>query len=390
MTDPGPLRTALAALPRQSGAAYNIARPRSRHPIQMTSLLDTISEIEQSAIGELKSASDQSALEAWHIRYLGRKGKLTQVLRSLAGVANLDERRAGGQRANVAKERLEAAYSEQRSQIEEQRLSSVIAGERLDVTLPGIAVPRGRLHPVTQTMRDVLAAFVSMGFQVAEGPEIEWDHYNFEALRIPAEHPARDMWDTLWIDYEQDGRRPMLMRTHTSPNQIRIMEKTRPPVRVVVPGKCYRFEATDPTHEWMMQQVEGLAVDDGISMADLKGSLTDFARRIFGPERRTAFRCDYFPFVEPGMEMRIDCFICRGEGRLEDGRPCRTCHQTGWIEILGAGMVHPEILENVGYDSGRYTGFAFGLGIERIALLRYGIEDIRHLYANDLRFLEQF
>jgi phenylalanyl-tRNA synthetase alpha chain len=281
------------------------------------------------------------------------------------------------------KDRLEAACHERRTQLVEARVAHTIEGERLDVTLPGPPLPRGRLHPITQTMRDVLRAFSSMGFQVAEGPEIEWDHYNFEALRIPADHPARDMWDTLWIDYERDGRRQMLLRTHTSPNQIRVMERTKPPVRVVVPGKCYRFEATDLTHEWMMTQVEGLAVDEGISLADLKGTLAEFARRIFGQDRKVAFRCDYFPFVEPGMELRIDCFLCRGKG-------CRTCGRSGWIEILGAGMVHPEIITNAGYDADRYTGFAFGMGIERIALLRHGVDDIRHFYANDLRFLQQF
>src|SRR5437867_6933861 len=355
----------------------------------MIANLDEVAKIEQSASQSLSDTSDLDALEAWRLAYLGRKGRLTLVLRNLSTLP-IEDRKSLGAEANLTKTRLEAMYAERLDKLQDDRVAKGIKGQRLDVTLSGPPLPRGRLHPVTQTLRDVLQAFSSMGFQVAEGPEVEWEYYNFEALRIPADHPARDMWDTLWIDHEGDGRRSMLLRTHTSPNQIRIMEHTQPPIRVVVPGKCYRFEATDPTHEWMMQQVEGLAVDDGISMADLKGSLTDFARRIFGPERRTAFRCDYFPFVEPGMEMRIDCFICRGEGRLEDGRPCRTCHQTGWIEILGAGMVHPEILENVGYDSGRYTGFAFGLGIERIALLRYGIEDIRHFYANDLRFLEQF
>jgi phenylalanyl-tRNA synthetase alpha chain len=191
------------------------------------------------------------------------------------------------------------------------------------------------------------------------------------------------MWDTLWIDYEKDGRRPMLLRTHTSPNQIRVMEKSEPPIRIVVPGKCYRFEATDATHEWMLTQIEGLAVDDGISLTDLKGTLAEFARRMFGQDRKVQFLCSYFPFVEPGMQVNIDCFICRGVG-------CRTCHRSGWIEILGAGMVHPEILGAQGYDPERYTGFAFGVGVERIALLRYGVDDIRHFYANDLRFLRQF
>jgi phenylalanyl-tRNA synthetase alpha chain len=222
-----------------------------------------------------------------------------------------------------------------------------------------------------------------MGFQAVEGPEVEWDYYNFEALRIPEHHPARDMWDTMWIDYQRDGRMPMLLRTHTSPNQVRVMERQQPPIRVVVPGKCYRYEATDATHEWMLTQVEGLAVDEGISMADLKGTLYEFAKQLFGQERRVRFRCDYFPFVEPGADMSIDCFVCNGEG-------CSTCKGAGWIEIMGAGMVHPEILANVGYDPERYTGFAFGIGVERVAMLRHGIDDIRHFYQNDLRFLEQF
>jgi phenylalanyl-tRNA synthetase alpha chain len=348
----------------------------------MTSVTDSISELESSALKQLDGVSDAVQLEDWRLAYLGRKGKLTAVLRGLASLP-IEERRKLGAEANRMKVALETAYAARRSQLEQARVDRTIEGERLDVTLPGPPLPLGRLHPITQTLRDVLRAFENMGFQVAEGPEIEWDYYNFEALRIPADHPARDMWDTLWIDREREGKRDMLLRTHTSPNQIRIMERSQPPIRVIVPGKCYRFEATDPTHEWMMTQVEGLAVDDGISMADLKGTLAEFARRIFGADRKVAFRCDYFPFVEPGMELRIDCFICRGEG-------CRTCGRTGWIEILGAGMVHPEIITNAGYDSERYTGFAFGMGIERIALLRHGVDDIRHFYANDLRFLQQF
>lgn len=347
----------------------------------MTSEAQDLSNLESSALAALSASGGLGALEEWRVAYLGRKGRLTQVLRGLGSIADVGERRRLGNDANAVKQRLEAAYQDRLARLEEEQVSRVIEAERLDVTLAGIPMPRGRLHPITQTLRDVLSAFTAMGFQVAEGPEIEWDRYNFEALRIPADHPARDMWDTLWIDSGE--RREMLLRTHTSPNQIRIMEQTQPPIRVVVPGKCYRFEATDPTHEWMMTQVEGLAVDEGISMADLKGTLAEFAHRIFGRERKVAFKCDYFPFVEPGMELRIDCFICRGEG-------CRTCGRTGWIEILGAGMVHPEILSNVGYDAERYTGFAFGLGIERVALLRHGVEDIRNFYANDLRFLAQF
>jgi phenylalanyl-tRNA synthetase alpha chain len=219
---------------------------------------------------------------------------------------------------------------------------------------------------------------------VAEGPEVEWEHYNFDTLNIPADHPARDMWDTFWIDHRNEkGERHMLLRTHTSPMQIRVMEKTKPPVRVVVPGKCYRYEATDARHESMFYQIEGLAVDEHITFADLKGTLYEFARRMFGEERKVRFRCDYFPFVEPGCEMAIDCFVCGGKG-------CRLCTGTGWIEILGAGMVHPQVLRNVGYDPEKYTGYAFGLGVERISMLLYGIDDIRLFYNNDLRFLKQF
>jgi len=344
---------------------------------------DAIAHLRREALAALDAAASIAEMDSWRVAFLGRKGRLTHVLRGLSSITDLEERRKAGIAANALKLDLEEAYEVRSDALRQVQLSSVIEEEWLDVTLPATPLPRGRLHPVTQTLRDVLAAFRAMGFQVSEGPEIEWDRYNFEALRIPADHPARDMWDTLWIDFEKDGKRSMLLRTHTSPNQVRIMEETDPPIRVVVPGKCYRFEATDPTHEWMMTQVEGLAVDEGISLSDLKGTLTEFARRMFGRERKVAFRCDYFPFVEPGMELRIDCFICRGDG-------CRTCHQSGWIEILGAGMVHPEILTTVGYDSEKYTGFAFGMGIERIALLRHGVEDIRLFYANDLRFLRQF
>jgi phenylalanyl-tRNA synthetase alpha chain len=348
----------------------------------MTPPDDTVARIDSDAQREMTTVVNLESLEEWRLRYLGRKGRLPLLLRTLPQLP-IEERRVLGSEGNSLRERLERLHHHRLSELRDSRLDQVIASERIDVTLPGPTLPRGRLHPVTQTLRDLLDAFNSMGFQTMEGPEIEWDHYNFEALRIPQDHPARDMWDTMWIDYEVDGKRPMLLRTHTSPNQVRVMEQTDPPIRIVVPGKCYRFEATDATHEWMLTQIEGLAVDESISMTDLKGTLAEFARRIFGLERRVAFRCSYFPFVEPGMEVSIDCFICRGEG-------CRTCHKTGWIEILGAGMVHPEILSNMGYDAERYTGFAFGMGVERIALLRYGVDDIRHFYANDLRFLRQF
>ena len=343
-------------------------------------MIGELKTLEQQARKELAHSSDEKSLDDWRVAYLGRKGRLTTVLRSLGNLP-IEERKAVGAAANVLKNALEEALTQRREEIEAQRF----AGESglLDVTLPGRAKKIGLLHPVTRTLRDVLAAFASMGFSVVEGPEVESDYYNFEALRITKDHPARDAMDTFYVDVQHGGEFDVVMRTHTSPNQIRVMEKTRPPVRVVVPGRCYRNEATDPTHEWMQTQIEVLAVDEGISMSDLKGTLFEFAKRVFGQDRKVRFRCDFFPFVEPGAEMAIDCSICHGAG-------CRTCGYEGWIQIMGAGMVHPEILDNMGYDSRRYTGFAAGMGIERICMLRYGIEDIRLFYANDIRFLRQF
>ena len=348
-----------------------------------------LKSIEIQARKELATAADEAALEGWRVAYLGRSGRLTRILRSLGSLPP-EERRRVGAAANRLKLELEAALTQSQGAQRQASVAATIELGRLDVSLPGRSLPSGRLHPITHTLRDVLDCFISMGFQAVEGPEVEWDRYNFQALRIPKDHPARDMWATLWIDFERVGERPMLLRTHTSPNQVRYMEQHQPPVRIVVPGKVYRFEATDSTHDWMHTQVEGLAVDEGITMADLKGTLEEFARRIFGRERKAFFHCDYFPFTEPSLGMLIDCFLCGGQGRLSDGQGCSTCKRSGWIEILGAGMVHPEILANVGYDPERFTGFAWGIGIERIAMLRHGIEDIRLFYGNDIRFLEQF
>jgi phenylalanyl-tRNA synthetase alpha chain len=346
-------------------------------------MLKKLNEIRSKAIDELSGISDIKALERWRIRYLGKRSELTQVLRGLASLS-LQERKMVGASANEIKVLLEQALKDKMAALKEEELTIAIERGLIDVTLPGRPVLLGRLHPTTQMVREICNIFVALGFQVVEGPEVEWDYYNFEALNIPADHPARDMWATFWIDFENEsGERPMLLRTHTSPMQIRVMERMRPPVRVVVPGKCYRYEATDATHETMLYQIEGLAVDENITLADLKGALFEFARRLFGEERRVRFRCDYFPFVEPGVEMAIDCFVCGGSG-------CRLCSGTGWIEILGAGMVHPDVLRRVDCDPETYTGFAFGLGVERIAMLRYGIEDIRLFYSNDLRFLRQF
>jgi phenylalanyl-tRNA synthetase alpha chain len=342
--------------------------------------------LREEALAALASASDEAGLERWRVEFFGRQdGRLTALLRSIKDIP-ADERAAFGANANQLKQSLEAALETRQQAMKTAGLEALSRDSAIDVTLPGRPQVIGKLHPVTQTMRDCLKAFGEMGFRVAEGPEIEWDRYNFDGVRIPEDHPARDMWDTIWLNTMINGERHMLLRTHTSPNQVRVLERTdEPPVRVVVPGKCYRQEATDATHEWMLTQIEGLAVDEGIRMTDLKGVLYEWSRQMFGADRKIIFHHSYFPFVEPGVEMAIDCFICRG-----DGRDCHTCHGTGWIEILGAGMVHPEIIETAGYDSSKVTGFAFGIGVERVAMLRWGIDDIRKFYANDVRFLQQF
>ena len=345
----------------------------------------TIEELTQTALQELENLDGLELLEQWRVAYLGRRGQLTSILRGLA-LLDLEQRRVVGALGNRAKLALEERLSQRTREINEAQLARAGTQERIDTTLPGRPPTTGRLHPTTQVLREICNAFAAMGFSIVEGPEVEWDRYNFEMLNIPQGHPARDMWNTLWVDYRDEaGHYPMLLRTHTSPMQARVMESTPPPIRVVVPGKCYRYEATDATHEWHFYQVEGLAVDDGITFADLKGTLYEFARRLFGEERKVRFRCDYFPFVEPGVDMSIDCLVCQGRGG-----GCRICRDTGWIEIMGAGMVHPRVLAGVGYDSEKYTGFAFGLGPERIAMLKHGIDDIRLFYSNDLRFLRQF
>jgi phenylalanyl-tRNA synthetase alpha chain len=349
----------------------------------MTTTADPVAQLREDALRALAQAADERGLEGWHVDYLGRKdGKLTGVLRSLSSLP-IDERKSTGAAANALKLELEAAYDARREELRRAAVTSSLASGKLDVTLPARPHARGALHPVTQLKRRMLDAFVSMGFSVVEGPEVELDYYNFEALRIPADHPARDMWDTIWVDETLEGRRPMLLRTHTSPEQIRFMEQHKPPIRIVVPGRAYRMEATDTTHEWMMTQIEVLAVDEGLSMAHLKGTLLELFRRLFGNERKIRLQCSYFPFVEPGAEVAMDCFVCSGDG-------CQTCHKTGWIEMLGAGMVHREILENMGIDSTRYTGFAAGMGLERLAMQLFGVDDIRYWYQNDLRLLRQF
>jgi phenylalanyl-tRNA synthetase alpha chain len=344
-------------------------------------MLEQLKGLRAQALEELNKVGNPRELELWRVRYLGKKSSLTQILRSLATLP-LEERREVGAQANEIKKALESSLEEKSKSLEEAILTSPRESQRLDITLPGRPLPTGRLHPTTQTLKEICDVFKNMGFQVIEGPDVEWDYYNFEALNIPQHHPARDMFATFWIDTGM-GEKARLLRTHTSPMQIRLMEKERPPIRAIVPGRVYRYEATDATHESMFYQVEGLAVDKGITLADLKGTLFDFCHCVFGEERRVRFRCDYFPFVEPGVEVAISCLACNGTG-------CRLCGHSGWIEILGAGMVHPDVLARVDINPGIYSGFAFGMGVERIPMLRYGIDDIRLFYGNDLRFLRQF
>jgi phenylalanyl-tRNA synthetase alpha chain len=345
-------------------------------------VLGTIERTRGRARESLRAVADERALEDWRIEFLGRKSETVSILRSL-GELDSALRRAAGQSANALKADLEEAYRAKQEELAEARIQTAQTLGRIDVTLPPRPLFPGRRHPISQTQRDIVDAFVAQGYSVIEGPEVELDYYNFEALRIPKDHPARELMDTFYIEGAERGDQKLLLRTHTSPNQIRFMETNRPPIRIVCPGRTYRNEATDPTHEWMIQQIEVLAVDEGLTLAHLKGTLFEFAKRIFGQERKIRFRCDFFRFVEPGVDMAIDCFLCGGAG-------CRTCKREGWIEILGAGMVHPEILKNMGYDPVVYTGFAAGLGVERIYMLRRGVDDIRHYYENDLRFLKQF
>ncbi len=342
-----------------------------------------IEELKQNALRELEAVVGLKELESWRVRYLGRKGELTMILRGLAELPP-EERKVIGAPVNVAKANLEDSFKQKEQSLREAQLATLAEGKAIDITLPGRPFPIGRLHPITQTLHEICDIFVSMGFQVVEGPEVEWNYYNFEALNIPNEHPARDTMSTSWVDFETEGDdRPMLLRTHTTSVSARIIETMSPPIRVVAPGKVYRYEASDATHTPMFYQLDGLAVDKGITMADLKGTLYEFARRFFGEDRKVRFRCDYFPFVEPGVEMAIECLVCSGSG-------CRLCGNSGWIEILGAGMTHPQVLQCGGIDPEVYTSFAFGMGIERLPMLRYGINDIRLFYGSDLRFLRQF
>ncbi len=334
---------------------------------------DRIEKILGDALSEIeKAGSDLKAIESVRVRYLGRKGELTALFKQL-GKLPPEERPSVGKVLNEAKKKLEGSIGKA---IERAKLSLVSSEREFDVTVPGRRPLIGRLHPITQTAREICRIFVQMGFEVVEGPEIELDYYNFEALNIPRDHPARDMQDTFYISED------VVLRTHTSPIQIRVMEKRKPPVQIIAPGKAYRCDS-DMTHTPMFHQVEGLMVGKDVSFADLKGVLTIFVQQMFGQHVGVRFRPSFFPFTEPSAEVDIQCVICGGRG-------CRVCSYTGWLEILGSGMVDPAVFEMVGYDPEEVSGFAFGMGIERIAMLRWGIDDLRLFFENDLRFLDQF
>lgn len=335
---------------------------------------EILQKIRSEALERINSAD--ADLEALRVRYLGKKGELTAVLRGMAGLSP-DERPVVGQLANKVRAEIENAIAERTAVQKQKALEAQLLAERVDVTAPGAAPAIGHNHPLTVVRRDLEEIFLGLGFSIAEGPEVEYDYYNFQALNIPENHPARDTQDTFYITDN------ILLRSQTSPVQVRVMEKQKPPIRIVSPGRVYRSDDVDATHSPLFHQFEGLVVDRGITMGDLKGMLELFAKNMFGADTRIRFRPHHFPFTEPSSEVDVSCFACGGKG-------CRLCKGEGWIEILGAGMVHPHVLSGCGIDPEEYSGFAFGLGIERIALLKYHIDDMRLLYENDIRFISQF
>jgi phenylalanyl-tRNA synthetase alpha chain len=341
-------------------------------------MLEELEKIQIEQQEALKSAASSPELEAWYRETLGPKGQVTLMTRQI-GKLSPEERPHFGQRVNQVKQELQALYDKRLAQLRAKELESQMTAESIDVTLPGRQQYRGRLHPATRTLREIYRIWGDMGFQIFRSREVETDEYNFELLNIPQHHPARDLWDTF-----HTVTPGVILRTHTSPGQIHAMHAYYPePIRVILPGMCYRYEQITTRAEIQFHQVEGLAVGLHITLADLKGTLTDFARRMFGANRSVRFRANYFPFTEPSAEMDVECILCGGSG-------CQVCKYTGWLEILGCGMVHPTVLRNGGYDPEVYSGFAFGMGPERIAMLKYGINDIRYFWGNDLRFLEQF
>jgi phenylalanyl-tRNA synthetase alpha chain len=343
-----------------------------------------LAQLREAASADIAAAASEEALEAIRVQYLGKKGSLSTILRGL-GQLDASERPAMGALANEVKEAITGALEAKGGALGEERLLRAVADERDDVTLPGRRRPRGHVHPLRQTEDTIVDIFVAMGFRVADGPEIEDDFHNFGALNFPPDHPARDAQDTLFVDAGPN----LLLRTHTSPVQIRVMQSTPPPLRVVAPGTVYRRDELDPTHSPMFQQIEVFMVDERVTFADLKGVLREFAQRLFGEQTKVRFRSSFFPFTEPSAEVDVSCVRCPGAPANPEPS-CRVCKGSGWLEILGAGMIHPNVLRAGGYDPEVVRGFAFGLGVERVAQLRYGMEDLRLFYDNDLRFLEQF
>ena len=340
-------------------------------------LFEDLEALRQEGLRSLEALRSTADLPVWYRGYLGRKGRLTEILRGV-GALSAEERPEAGKQGNIIKEALESSFAARQEAIRQDELKVNLATDAVDVTLPGRPVAPGHLHLSTRTLRRIREIFAEMGFQVYDSPEVETDENNFGMLNIPAYHPARDMWDTFWVDEQ------VVLRTHTSPGQIRCMHEYQgQPIRVILPGKCYRYEQITPRSEHQFFQVEGLAVGRNIRITDLIGTLKEFSDRMYGEGRQMRVRGSYFPFTEPSIEIDTDCILCKGEG-------CRVCKYTGWLEIAGAGMVHPIVLRNGGYDPEVWSGFAFGMGVERPAMLKHGIEDIRHFYSNDLRFLRQF
>jgi phenylalanyl-tRNA synthetase alpha chain len=347
---------------------------------------DRLAALASSAQSELEKAVTLEAVEALRVKFLGKKGELAAILGGMGKLAP-NERKALGAAANTLKTELETKITAALTRVQDAALEQELKGPRLDVTLPGRGVKPGHRHPVSQTLEDICNTFARLGFVIEQGPEIELDWYNFEALNVPADHPARDMQDTFYVDGGTlhagfSHERPVVLRTHTSPVQIRTMLGQKPPVRAVMPGRVYRKDS-DQTHTPMFHQVEGLLVDEKVTFAELKGTLDAFAKAFFGARSKTRFRPSFFPFTEPSAEVDVSCVFCGGKG-------CRVCKQTGWLEVLGSGMVHPNVFRHAGYDPSKVTGFAFGMGVERLAMLRYGIDDLRTMFENDYRFVAQF
>ena len=337
--------------------------------------MENLESLVVAAEQAVADAADEQQLDQLRVQYLGKKGELTQLLKGL-GALSADERPAAGAKINEAKQQVQEAINQRKDVLGQSALAARLAAESIDVTLPGRRIEKGGLHPVTQTMARIESFFTNIGYDVAEGPEIEDDYHNFEALNIPAHHPARAMHDTFYFNANT------LLRTHTSPVQVRVMENAEPPHRVICPGRVYRCDS-DITHTPMFHQVEGLLVDKNISFADLKGTVQEFLKVFFEQELAVRFRPSYFPFTEPSAEVDIECVMCSGKG-------CRVCSHTGWLEVMGCGMVHPNVFKSAGVDTEQYSGFAFGMGVERLAMLRYGVNDLRLFFENDLKFLRQF